>query len=747
MRKERDKPKDVRLSVIDVALYLVIAAIGSLVIATVVGCFLLKVGVDGIMYVLSDKYVIMGWLILWGVTCVPIIYIVQLRVERNYVLKRIRGETAAIEGNLENSHFITKKEMLKKGFRTVTSREELRQSADGVPIGCTEKNGELEVTFAPEKIHALVLGTTGSGKTATFVIPSIRILAETQTKPSFLFTDPKGELYEKTAWALRANGYDVKVLDFRHPETSAHWNPLETAFEKYRKAQYVAEYTTYNGKGYELFGKEYSENEIAAAEMTEKQKLEDEAFDDVNTIVSAICPVNEREPIWDNGAKSLIQAVVLAMLEDSQNPTIELPLEKFCLYNVAKICSKTDDDCRYLKEYFSDRPKTSLAVQYSNMVLSAPDKQRGSYMSSVAEKLQLFTDRGVCSMTSGKSDIAISEADERPTAIFLLLPDEKQNRHGLGSLFISEAYKRLVEKAIANGGALKRTMYFIMDEYGNMPKIDGVEGMFTVGRSRGIIQIPVIQSYSQIIAKYGTETANTIFGNCNIEIFVGAKDEDTCKRFSEKLGNYTVLSTSSSDSAATRLGKATEHNFSENMRERPLMYPQELRLLNNKKDMGNVVVVNQGYEPYLGKFTPYFKSKVFENKTEADVRAVPKYFDEAAVLYDFTERKAVLEAERREYLKEVEELEQSAASDKPADSAANDGILSEFAAIAKTYGKEFGSDESANLSVMEEVIALLREDRKMVKLNIAVKLRAQYEAMLEHEKTEQANGEKEELSS
>src|SRR5699024_10849215 len=43
---------------------------------------------------------------------------------------------------------------------------------------------------------------------------------------SYVFTDPKGELYDKTAGYLRKNGYEIKVLNLVNPANSDGYNPL-----------------------------------------------------------------------------------------------------------------------------------------------------------------------------------------------------------------------------------------------------------------------------------------------------------------------------------------------------------------------------------------------------------------------------------------------------------------------------------------------------------------------------------------
>ena len=41
-----------------------------------------------------------------------------------------------------------------------------------------------------------------------------------------MFTDPKGELYDRTAGYLKQQGYDIKVLNLVRQQYSDGYNPL-----------------------------------------------------------------------------------------------------------------------------------------------------------------------------------------------------------------------------------------------------------------------------------------------------------------------------------------------------------------------------------------------------------------------------------------------------------------------------------------------------------------------------------------
>ena len=65
------------------------------------------------------------------------------------------------------------------------------------------------------------LDGSGSGKSASYSIPNAY-----QMLGSYVFTDPKGELYDRTAGYLKEHGYEIKVLNLVRPQYSDGYNPL-----------------------------------------------------------------------------------------------------------------------------------------------------------------------------------------------------------------------------------------------------------------------------------------------------------------------------------------------------------------------------------------------------------------------------------------------------------------------------------------------------------------------------------------
>ena len=545
------------------------------------------------------------------------------------------GNQNEIYTGLEQAHFETQKE-IETNFNTVRYDDLPNLDIEGIPIIAEEGKKDYKITFA-KPAHTLIIGTTGSGKTTTFINPTVQILANTKGKPSMLISDPKGELYALHAKSLIKRGYDVKVLDLRNPYCSIRWNPLEKPYEMYQEMLSLEDKVVVNEEeGYYVFEDKiyYDVNEKNAAVQVRKQAIFDEVYEDLNDICSVLCPVKSKnEPIWESGAKNFILAITLAMLEDSEKPELGMTKEKFNFYNVMKIATNTQNDCEDLIEYFAGRSPISKSVSLSKQVLDASDKTRGSYLSTIFDKLSLFSDMSICSLTSA-NEIDLGEIATKPTALFLQIPDEKETRHTLAGMVILQTYKALVAKANTYPDlSLPRSVYLLLDEFGNLPQIHKLEQMITVGRSRRIWLALVVQSYAQLAKVYDDKSADIIKSNCNIQIFIGTTDLKTIDEFSKKCGNYSIIQKNVSFSSSN-----SGVGSSISVKERPLIYPTELQQLNSAKDMGNAIVNIFGFPPVKSKFTPSFKTRHFVLEKTNQLLSQGKYFNEEKVFYNMLDR-------------------------------------------------------------------------------------------------------------
>lgn len=548
---------------------------------------------------------------------------------------RIDAQNIALKGNdLEDSSWLTIKEMRKLKEFTVSPWGDLKNKEDALVIGAAQQDdGKMEV-ITTSQMHALIVGTTGTGKTTGCVDQNIEILSMSKSKPSLIITDPKGELTEWHQKQLEARGYKVSVLNFRRPFSSQRWNPMNVLIRRIRIIRAIDEKLENLGDGkYRAAGETFLSLREAEIRI---QELWDEIYDNAKDLVYTLCPVqNAQQPNWEQGARNLIFALVLAFCEDcAKGKMREDQLQLFNLYhNITKYCS---EDTTALKKYLLEgRGEYTKVRGLANTVLITSDKTLTSYLSEVNQYMQQLSDDGVMSMLSD-DEIDIHQMDEAPNAVFVIFSDERVTRHRFTTLFVTQAYKELVDKADMNSRKketdtmiLKRRCHFILEEFGNLPKFEGITNMITVARSRGIRFLLILQSFTQLNATYGAEVSGVIRDNCNVKIFIGTDDAATRKEFSELCGQRKTKQFSVNTNVEHPASSSTGATL------QPLITVGELELLNGN-EKGNAIVSVRGYRPIWSHFTPSFELRNLyfpEGKGDSDSRK-PRFYDKDSIVYD-----------------------------------------------------------------------------------------------------------------
>ncbi len=558
-----------------------------------------------------------------------------------YLLNKKPSDKELIKGNEgQDDHLMTISEIKRSKDFTYTTFSNLKNVNDGVVLQAqlTANRQDLKIVLT-KPIHTLVIGTTGAGKTTGFLNPTIEILANTKTKPSMIISDPKGELYDTHSNRLKELGYNILVIDLREPYKSTRWNPFDILKERIEQVK-ALQYVSQRADGsIEAAGQIFQDQEQINVRI---QELKDEIYENAKDLTETICPIGKTtDEGWQKGARSLINAIVLAFCEDFETDMIAA--EQFnltSLYHTVTVYAT--GECEQLKKYLYGRPAQSKVRGLAGTVLETSDKTLSSYLSDVNAYAEWLSDNGILSMTSD-GELDLYGFDERPTVLFIKVPDERPSRHRLVTLLITQIYKSLVEKAnrnkkqaITEDANLQRNCYFLLDEFGNLPKFNNLENIITVGRSRHIYFEMIVQSYAQLNEKYGKEVGQIVKSNCNIKVFLGSDNLETIREISEAIGKKKVLSTNLSSG---RGGKEENLSSSESVKEIPLIYPTELARLNSSDSFGNAVCMVFGHYSFRSKFTPSFEAQSLYKTTKGSAIKFrdPVVFDEKAHTYDIEE--------------------------------------------------------------------------------------------------------------
>lgn len=174
------------------------------------------------------------------------------------------------------------------------------------------------------------------------------------------------------------------------------------------------------------------------------------------------------------------------------------------------------------------------------------NKERSSswIMTLPSEKQHSRVEDNYAKLKNHKLDLGVEKLqlyyDEKPTVIFLNLPDYDPSNNKLASIFISQLYSELArECSNVRGGKTPIRVTFILDEAGNIEAINNFASIMTVSAGRNILFDLFFQSFKQIETTYG-KAAATIKENCQNQILIKTTDYNTVDEFSKMAGNYTV---------------------------------------------------------------------------------------------------------------------------------------------------------------------------------------------------------------
>ena len=435
------------------------------------------------------------------------------------------------------------------GYSRWAKDKEIQTAKEVVRIPFADKQAEVGGTpiiydkdsayVDNSNMHTLVIGATGSGKTAGIVNPTMKHLIK--AKESIVITDPKGEIYEDNYKILKDAGYQIIVLNFREPQKGSCWNPYDLPYKFQKEGNF--------DKANELL------NDLST-----------------NIVVDG----QGQDPFWQNAAADYLTGLGLALFQDA-------PLEEVNINSINLMINQGEERygaSTYMKEYYKMQDPTSpVAINLAGTVTTA-DETKAGIMTVLQQKVKtLAVTRNLSEMLS-KNDFDMASIGEKPTAVFMIIQDEKTTYHSLATIFIKQCYECLISTAYKHGGALPVRTNFLLDEFANMPKIKDIATMVTAARSRHIKFTFIIQNFAQLDKTYGKEDAQTIRGNCINTIYLLTGELSALEEISKLCGDKIV-----------RVGKDKKEET------RPLVTISELQRM--KPD--EYVLVRHRCPPYKGK--------------------------------------------------------------------------------------------------------------------------------------------------
>ena len=509
-----------------------------------------------------------------------IVFFIIVNVLDNRSINGIKSKRIG-DGQHGTARWATKPEIKRTFFSSPFTPELWRQgknlpTVQGTIVACRGGKNTTALIDTGD-VHTLMIGAAGVGKTAYFLYPNIEFACASGM--SFLSTDTKGDVARNYgAIARDCYGYNVSVIDLRNPTRSDENNILHLV-NKYMDI-YLSDPTNLSAKAK---AEKY-------AKITAKTIINIGGGDSANYGQNAF---------FYDAAEGLLSSVILLLAEfGEKNERHIVSVFKLIQDLIAKPPAKSakDKPKMYFTTLMDKLPSEHKAKWLAGAALNSADQSMMSVMSTALSRLNSFLDSEMEQILCFGTAIDAEVFCHEKSAIFIILPEEDQNKYFMVSLLIQQLYREILTIADEYGGALPNRVMFYCDEFGTFPKIEGAEAMFSAGRSRRISIVAIIQSFAQLEQKYGKEGMEIITDNTQLTVFGGfAPNSQSAEVLSKALGEQTV------QSGSVSLGK--ERSQSIQMMGRPLMTVDELKSM----PKGQFIVMKTGTHPMISKLKLYFK--------------------------------------------------------------------------------------------------------------------------------------------
>ena len=375
------------------------------------------------------------------------------------------------------------------------TKEEVVERLDAVNLDTGVVRSGIPVTYDDKYLyidakeaHSMIIGSTGSGKTQTTILPMLRL--SMMAKESIVVNDPKGELYEKCAANFKKEGFEVLALDFNDAKLGNSWNPLKVAYEFYNNGDKDKAIKSLEDIGYYLF------------------------FDKAG---------KDTDPFWINSTINYFVGLALYLFE---NATIE----QTNLNSINQLSNSLNTGEKG-KDFINKIPTDSLI--YLNLVgtLKAPPETKGSILSVFTQKIKKYISREELSNMLSNSDFDLKDIGNKPTALFII-SGVSNYCDNLIPLLINQ-----IVDYVDIYGSKEKHVNILLDEFDSMVPIRDFSRLIEYCRSIRVRFTITIRSYAHLCNMYSKEDAAILkmcFGNL---IYLLSDDIYTLEEISKYCGN------------------------------------------------------------------------------------------------------------------------------------------------------------------------------------------------------------------
>lgn len=332
--------------------------------------------------------------------------------------------------------------------------------------------------------HVLTVAGSGAGKGSCLIIPNLMAWPH-----SAVVVDPKGEAAEKT-------------ITYRPGGTAAVLDPFE-----------------------------YADIDPKARHAFNPLDLADNADDVMMIADGLVSTVSDRDPFFDNAARTVIAGVIAFLLEkapDKERHLANLPglLDDLNNPNDRAQLFTLMDECRD----FGGLSRKAAAY------MRREGGKSDSIYTTAADHVSWLASPAMQKLLSAESSLDLRDLKRKQMTLYLVLPPRYLVTHGpFLRLFVRCALSVMWEKV---GAQQKGTpCLFILDEFAALGRINDIRtAALQQGRSYGLHVWPFVIDWGQLESLYGKDGAQTFASAADAITFFGIGDPDTLDMVSHWCG-------------------------------------------------------------------------------------------------------------------------------------------------------------------------------------------------------------------
>lgn len=448
---------------------------------------------------------------------------------------------------------------------------------EGMIVGGVKSGKKMSAYIDTSDNHTMIVAAPGGGKTTTLLYPNLEYSAAVGM--SGFVTDTKGDVSEKLVPVLKKfYGCSTYVIDLRYPLKSASYNFLYLVnkyIDKYKTTGSLADLAMAEG-----YAKTIANNIIHmdgfknAGQNQFFYTSAEGVIAGVTLLVSEFCSQKERHIV------SVFKVIRQLMEVIPESITGNNPMPRL-----------------YLSELYALLPENHTAKDLLAPTATSEFKTIASVMSTAMSQMLKFIDKEIEQILCFDDGFNIDNFVKGKSFIFFIVDEKSESKNFMVNLIVRQIYGELLKRAESEkGNKLPHRVIQWLDEFGTYSKISGAEQMFSAGRSRNIITVPIIQNLAQLDERYGKDGARIIKNSCqNILFSFQSPYSDDSVAFSKALGTKTITV----GSVSRQNGYSNNSSsVSLNMKERNLMNPDEITRLRK----GEWILMKSGMNPSQQKF-------------------------------------------------------------------------------------------------------------------------------------------------